>query len=129
MQEDLRINKATVLAFQDLFSSSAESKIYVFLLDKKGVQSSDIVRGTRLHPSTVRELLVRMYAQRVIVRKKLKNDHIGKNPYVYHAVSPLRLVKRYSKELEERLNRIVALDDSCDSCGQRIRISFEEVDT
>jgi predicted transcriptional regulator len=62
-----------------------------------------------LHPSTVRELLAKMYEQKLIYRKKLKTDKIGKNPYVYYSISPLLLIKRYSKEIEDRLNKIARL--------------------
>ena len=95
----LRIDKSTERAVHDLFQSKAESKIYLFVLRRNGARSTDIIRGTHLHPSTVREFLVRMHTQRLIYREKLKNDHIGKNPYIYRAAQPLTLLKRYAQDL------------------------------
>ncbi|MBU1940453.1 MAG: helix-turn-helix domain-containing protein [Candidatus Thermoplasmatota archaeon] len=128
MPGELRINKATERAINDLFRSRAESQIYLFLLRKKGARSIDIIRGTHLHPSTVRELLARMHTRRMIIREKQKNDHIGKNPYLYRAIPPLALLKRYAHELETRLNHIAALD-STDTSNATIRIQIQEGDT
>jgi len=95
-------------AVQELFDSQAESRVYVFLLRHDGVLSDEIVHGTKLHPSTVRELLSMMYSRRLITRKKLKTPTIGKNPYLYYAVSPLVLVRRRAKVLERRLSALAA---------------------
>lgn len=126
----LRIDKATERAVHDLFQSKAESRIYLYLLRRNGARSTDIIRGTRLHPSTVRELLVRMHTQRLIYREKLKNDHIGKNPYIYRAAAPLTLLKRYAQDLETKLNKIANLTKHTRSTtAVRIDIEIEEVDT
>ncbi len=128
MPGELRIDKVTERAIHDLFRSRAESQIYLYLLRKNGARSTDIIRGTHLHPSTVRELLARMHSRRYIIREKQKNDHIGKNPYLYRAVAPLSILKRYAQELETRLNRIAALDNS-DTSNTTIRIHIREGDT
>jgi predicted transcriptional regulator len=93
----------------DLLKSRARSKIYIFLLRKKGAKTEDIIKGTKLHPSTVRETLSKMYEQRQIFRKKMKNDSIGKNPYIYYPVPPIQLLKIHAKDIEDRLNRIANL--------------------
>jgi len=103
------IDKSTERAVHELLKSKAESKIYLFLLRKSGAKSEQIIKGTKLHPSTVRESLVKMHQQRLIYREKLKNDCIGKNPFFYKAVSPIQLVQRKAREMENRLNKLANL--------------------
>lgn len=93
----------------DILRSKARSRIYTYLLKNNGAKTDQIVRGTKLHPSTVRETLAKMYRQKLIYRKKIKNDAIGKNPYMYYSISPIELLKRYTDEIEERLNRLASL--------------------
>jgi predicted DNA-binding transcriptional regulator len=124
----LRIDKATEQAVFDLFQSKAESRIYLYLLRRDGARSKDIVRGTRLHPSTVRELLARMHTQRLIYREKLKNDHIGKNPYQYRAATPLVLLKRYTRDLEIKLNKIANLTTKQSDSFASVQINIKEAD-
>ncbi len=118
-----RIDKGTEHAIYDMFKSRAEARIYLFLLRKNGARSDQIVKGTHLHPSTVRELLVRMYQRRVISRKKLRNDSIGKNPYVYHVISPVVLLQKYARELEARLNKLANLSGGESKHVVKIKIS------
>jgi len=103
------IDKNIETAVHELLDSRAESRIYVYLLRKNGARSDDIIRGTKLHPSTVRELLSKMYTQKVIYRQKIKTESIGKNPYLYRAVSPIILLQRRVKIIESRLNKIANL--------------------
>ena len=103
------IDKNIETAVHELLDSRAESRIYVYLLRKNGARSDDIIRGTKLHPSTVRELLSKMYTQKVIYRQKIKTESIGKNPYLYRAVSPIILLQRRVKIIESRLNMIANL--------------------
>ena len=103
------INKNIETAVQELLDSRAESRIYIYLLRKNRARSEEIIRGTKLHPSTVRELLSKMYDNKIIVREKLKTDTIGKNPYLYGAVSPIVLLQRRVKIIESRLNKIANL--------------------
>lgn len=97
---------------RDILKSRAQSRIYLYLLRKNGAKTEQIIKGTRLHPSTVRETLSKMNAQGLIYRKKIKNDSIGKNPYKYYPLPPLQLLKKYASEMEERLNRFAALSFS-----------------
>lgn len=96
-------------AVQDILKSRSRSRIYVYLLKKKGARTEDIIKGTKLHPSTVRETLSIMYNQKLIIRKKIKNDSIGKNPYLYYPIPPIELLKRHTRELENRLNKLANL--------------------
>ena len=105
----IHINKNTERALREILKSKAESRIYIYLLRKNGARSEDIIHGTKLHPSTVRELLSKMYEQNHIYREKLKNDSIGKNPYLYRVVSPIKLLQKHAKEIEDKLNRIANL--------------------
>jgi predicted DNA-binding transcriptional regulator len=103
------IDKNIETAVHELLDSRAESRIYVYLLRKNRARSDEIIRGTKLHPSTVRELLSKMYDNKIIFREKIKTDRIGKNPYLYGAVSPIQLLQRRVKIIESRLNTIANL--------------------
>ncbi|VVB61838.1 Uncharacterised protein [uncultured archaeon] len=105
------INKNIETAVHELLDSRAESRIYVYLLRKNRARSGEIIRGTKLHPSTVRELLSKMYDNKIIYREKIKTETIGKNPYLYGAVSPIILLQRRVKIIESRLNKIANLTD------------------
>ena len=102
-------DKAIEKAVRDILKSRSRSRIYIYLLRKNGAMSEQIIKGTRLHPSTVRETLSKMYDQKLIYRKKLKNDSIGKNPYIYYAIPPVQFLKKYASEIEDRLNKIANL--------------------
>jgi len=117
------INKTIETAVHELLDSRAESRIYVYLLRKNGARSDDIIRGTKLHPSTVRELLSKMHGQKVIYRQKIKTPRIGKNPYLYYAVSPILLLQRRVKVIESRLNRIAHLTPDSD-VGKYVQITI-----
>ena len=96
-------------AVRDILKSRARSRIYVYLLRKNGAKTEQIINGTKLHPSTVRETLSKMYDQNLIFRRKMKNDSIGKNPYMYYPIPPIELLKRYADEIEDRLNKLASL--------------------
>jgi predicted transcriptional regulator len=81
---------------REILKSRARSRIYTFLLKKNGSRTDEIIKGTKLHPSTVRETLSKMYIQDIIFRRKMKNDAIGKNPYLYYPIPPIELLKRYA---------------------------------
>jgi len=116
----------------EILDSRARSRIYLYLLRKNGAKSEQIIRGTRLHPSTVRETLSEMYAQGLIYRKKIKNGSIGKNPYMYYPISPVKLLKKYASEIEYRLNKLASLalpsGQGGDTRAVRITIYDEKAD-
>ena len=102
-------DKSIEKAVNDILKSRARSRIYIYLLRKNGARTEDIIKGTRLHPSTVRETLSKMFELNLIYREKIKNDSIGKNPYIYHPISPIELLKRHASEIEDRLNKLASL--------------------
>jgi len=119
------INKNIETAVSELLDSRAESRIYIYLLRKHRARSDDIIRGTKLHPSTVRELLSKMYENKLIFREKIQTDSIGKNPYLYGAISPLLLLQRRVKIIESRLNTIANLAGKTNG-SKYVQIRFDE---
>ena len=114
---------------QDILRSQAQSRIYIFLLRKRKARTEDIIHGTRLHPSTVRESLSRMYDNKLVFREKLKNNNIGKNPYLYFPLPAIQLLKRYAKQIEDRLNHIALLGTerrTKDTSFQHVKISIND---
>jgi len=120
------MDKSAERAVRDILKSKAEARIYIYLLRKNGAVSEDIIKGTRLHPSTVRELLSKMFDQKLIFREKLKNDCIGKNPYLYRAISPIILLQNYTKEMESRLNKLINLTGKSNQNSKYVRIKIYE---
>jgi len=112
----------------DILKTTAKSRIYVYLIRKNGAKTEQIIKGTKLHPSTVRETLSEMYNQKLIFREKIKNDSIGKNPFIYYPIPPIKLLKRYANEIEERLNKLASLAFSVDKKNlyKPIKINIEE---
>ena len=102
-------DKSIEKAVNDILKSRARSRIYIYLLRKNGAKTEEIIKGTKLHPSTVRETLSKMHDNNQIYRKKHKNDSIGKNPYIFYPVSPIKLIKRHAREIEDRLNKLASL--------------------
>jgi len=92
-----------------ILKSRARTSIYVYLIRKKEARTEQIIKGTKLHPSTVRETLSQMYNQKLIYRKKIKNAGIGKNPYMYYPIPAIELLKKSVNEIEDRLNEIASL--------------------
>jgi len=113
-------------AVRDILKSKSKSRIYTFLLKKNGAKTEEIIKGTKLHPSTVRETLSKMHTQKLIIRKKIKNESIGKNPYKYYAISPIELLKRYSDEIEDRLNKLVRFASSKKKNKNHVKIKIYE---
>ena len=118
------IDKNIETAVSELLDSRAESRIYIYLLQNEKARSDDIIRGTKLHPSTVRELLSKMYNKKIIYREKIKTDTIGKNPYLYTAISPVILLQRRVKIIETRLNTIANLTSKTNG-NKRVQITID----
>lgn len=102
-------DKSIEKTLHEILKSRAKSRIYMYLLRQNNARTEQIIKGTQLHPSTVRETLSKMYDQQLIFRRKLKNDSIGKNPFVYYPIPPIELLKRYAGEIEDRLNKLAKL--------------------
>ncbi len=110
MQEKTtRLDKNIEKAVHEILKSRARARVYVYLVGRNGAKSEQIIKGTKLHPSTVREILSEMHDKRLIYRKKIQKGSIGKNPYMYFAIPPAELLKRYRGEMEDRLNRLARL--------------------
>ena len=124
----LRIDKNSERAVHELLRSRSESRIYIYLLRKNGARSEEIIKGTKLHPSTVRELLSRMHRQQLIYREKQKNDSIGKKPYFYREVSPVKLLQKKAKEIEDRLNRIANITEKKGGNAKYVKIKIYKRD-
>ena len=114
-----KLTKNIEKSVRDILKSRARSRIYIFLLNHDGSKTEDIIKGTKLHPSTVRETLSKMCEQNQIFRRKKVNEKIGKNPYIYYPIPPIELLKRYTKEIEEKLNKIANLNLSGDIRNKR----------
>ena len=121
----IQIDRSTEKAVREILKSKAEARIYIYLLRKNGARSEEIIKGTKLHPSTVRELLSKMHSQKLIYREKLKNDSIGKNPYLYRAVPPVKLLQKYASEMESRLNKLINLARK-DGSSRYVKIKIYE---
>ena len=102
-------DKNIELAIREVLKSTSRARIYLYLLRHNGAKTEQIIKGSKLHPSTVRETLSKMNEQKIIYRKKQKNESIGKNPYLYYPISPLDLLKKYTNEIEEKLTKIANL--------------------
>jgi predicted transcriptional regulator len=121
-----KIDKNIENAVREILRSRARSRIYIYLLRKNGAKTEQIIKGTKLHPSTIRETLSKMYDQKLIYRKKIKNDSIGKNPYIYYSIPPVQLLKKYANEIEEKLNKIANLAFSKKTNYRPVRIKIKE---
>jgi len=102
MSRDEPINQM----FSDMFKSKVKARIYTLLLRKKHATSEEIAKYTGFYPSTVREALSEMFEQKLVYRKKIKKDSKGKNPYVYYPTPPLKVLREYIKDIENKFNRI-----------------------
>ena len=122
----IKIDKNTEKAVSEILKSKARTQIYIFLLRKNGAKTEQIIKGTKLHPSTVRETLSKMYEQKIIYRKKIKNENIGKNPYIYHSIPPINLLEKYAGEIEDKLNKIANLTFTNKTKYRPVRIKIKE---
>ena len=121
-------DKSIESTVREILKSRARSRIYIYILRKNGARTEQIIKGTHLHPSTVRETLSKMHEQKLIYRKKIKNDSIGKNPYMYYSISPVILLKRYSSEMEDRLNKLANLTFSKEEMNNYRPVRIKIVD-
>jgi predicted transcriptional regulator len=117
-------------AIKDILKSPSRARIYLYLLRNNGAKTEEIIKGSKLHPSTVRETLSKMNEQKIIYREKQKNDSIGKNPFIYHPIPPLNLLKKYTKEIEDKLTKIANLSNSRNNeyKNNRVKINIFEKD-
>jgi len=117
-REAVSHNKKVEKIFLEILETKARAKIYMFLLRNNGAMAKQITDETGLHPSTVRETLLKMCNQNLINRKKIKNNKTGKKPYGYYPISIVELVERYLGEVKEKLNYLSDLDFSKEKHGK-----------
>lgn len=104
------IDKNLIELLSGFLDTETRSKVYLCLRKRGEATSEEIAEDTGLYPSTVRECLSDLYQEGVVERRKKQTQGAGNNPYVYTAVPPSELAKRFSERVEERLNRLFNLD-------------------
>lgn len=122
----IRIDKNIENAVREILKSRARSRIYLYLLIQNGAKTEQIIKATGLYPSTVRETLSKMYTERLISRRKLKNGSIGKNPYLYYATAPRIVLQKYVHDIEFKLNKIANLTAPKKNNKQYVHITIHE---
>jgi len=104
------IDKNLIELLSGFLDTETRAKVYLCLRKRGEATSEEIAEDTGLYPSTVRECLSDLYQEGVVERRKKQTQGAGNNPYVYTAVPPSELAKRFSERVEERLNRLFNLD-------------------
>jgi len=99
--------------------TETRAKVYLYLRKRGEATSDEIAEDTGLYPSTVRECLSDLYQEGVVERRKKQTQGAGNNPYVYQAVQPSELARRFSERVEERLNQLFNLDSYLGDSGSR----------
>ncbi|WP_083809504.1 helix-turn-helix domain-containing protein [Methanotorris igneus] len=104
------VDKALINSLASLLSSEVKAKIYIYLRKYGESTVDEIAHGTGIYPSTVREIILEMYEEGLVNRKKLEKEGLGKRPYLYSAIPPSEVVKKLSKSLQKKLNDVFMLD-------------------
>ncbi|MFP4174314.1 MAG: helix-turn-helix domain-containing protein [Halobacteriales archaeon] len=105
------VDSSLVDLLSSFLDTETRAKVYLYLRKRGEATSEEIAEDTGLYPSTVRECLSDMYQEGIVERRKKQTQGAGNNPYVYQAVQPSELARRFSERVEERLNRLFNLDD------------------
>ena len=95
----------------DFWFTEIKAKIYIYLRKAGKSTAEDIVKGTGLYITSVREALSEMHESGVVRREKIEKTGAGKPPYVYEAIPPRELIEKMSDEIQEKLSRIFMIDD------------------
>lgn len=104
------VDKNLVELLSSFLDTETRAKVYLYLRKRGEATSEEIAEDTGLYPSTVRECLSDLYQEGVVERRKKQTQGAGNNPYVYQAVQPSKLARRFSERVEERLNQLFNLD-------------------
>lgn len=104
---DLRL----VDVLEDFWFTEIKAKIYIYLRKAGKSTAEDIVKGTGLYITSVREALAEMTRSNVVKRTKLPKSGAGKPPYVYEAISPRDLIETMAGTVQDKLNQIFMLDE------------------
>jgi len=101
-----------VNVLEDFWFTEIKAKIYLYLRKAGKSRAEDIVKGTGLYITSVREALAEMHESGILRREKVgKSGTAGKPPYVYEAISPKELIEKMSSDIQEKLSKIFMLDD------------------
>jgi sugar-specific transcriptional regulator TrmB len=106
-KSDLRL----VDILTEFWFTEIKAKIYVYLRKAGPSTAEDIVKGTGLYITSVREALSDLNKKEIVVRQKVQKKGAGKPPYVYEAIPPRELIEKMGQDLQEKLSRIFMLDD------------------
>ncbi|RLF30428.1 MAG: TrmB family transcriptional regulator [Thermoplasmata archaeon] len=117
--EEQKSTKTLNRIFLDIFESRVKAKIYLYLLRREHDTSENIITYTGFYPSTVRKALFEMFEQNIVYRKKVKKNSKGNNPYTYYPVSPIKILRKYTKNIESKFNSVINKD------GRYIKIKIE----
>lgn len=93
-----------------LLDTETRARIYVYLRADPFSTSEEVATGTGLYPSTVREALAELHAERTVTRRKRQSAGAGNNPYEYDAIPPSELVSRVVDDVQDELNTVFNLD-------------------
>ncbi|GAA0128202.1 winged helix-turn-helix domain-containing protein [Methanococcus maripaludis] len=109
----------------NLMSSEVRAKIYIYLRKYNKSTVDEIAGGTGIYPSTVRESILDMYNTGYVSREKMDKEGLGKKPYLYTAAAPSYIVKKISKNIQEKLNDLIMVDKRLES--KELKIPFVPV--
>ncbi|MBI4362633.1 MAG: transcriptional regulator [Euryarchaeota archaeon] len=104
---DLRL----VNVLEDFWFTEIKAKIYIYLRKAGKSTAEDIVNGTGLYITSVREALADMHKTGVVKREKVAKKGAGKPPYTYEAIAPRDLIEKMSEDIQEKLSHIFMIDD------------------
>ncbi len=104
LKEELEKSISSLVA--TLFEKRAFARIYLYLLRHPKSEADSIISGTKLHPSTVRDALVKMNSAGDVTRKKGETETVGKKPYVYSAVNLKEIAVARMRDIERKVNAI-----------------------
>jgi len=94
----------------EIFNSKTKARIYIYIMMNGHGTSEEIARGANLYPSTVREALLSMYEEGLVMREKEAHRGAGKNPYVYRAVNPVDIIKNYMTSVERKMTALMNIE-------------------
>jgi predicted transcriptional regulator len=113
------VDKNLVDLLSSFLDTETRAKVYLYLRKRGEATSEEIAEDTGLYPSTVRECLSDLYQEGVVERRKKQTQGAGNNPYVYQAVQPSKLARRFSERVEDRLNQLFNLDSYLGESNRR----------
>ncbi|MFB6283735.1 MAG: helix-turn-helix domain-containing protein [Halobacteria archaeon] len=121
-------DKGLIDLLSGFLDTETRAKAYLYLRKRGEATSEEIAEDTGLYPSTVRETLSDLYQEGVVERRKKQTGGAGNNPYIYTAVPPSDLAKRFSDRVEDRLNTLFNLDSYLGSEKSKTRELASELD-